>query len=230
MELTYRPLDGIQRKGMDGGALKLAKRSLVVLGERYKIQLSEFPRPDTDMLNTYLPIYEDLVKCYPWHPFYKMAFAAAVFSSNCFIKDVLNFRSALSCFAYVIANRNLVVKSIDVDVSRALQFMPVEDVPCAINAPRIEDGGETVRFIADSDIRVVRYEEKTGSDVYFEVDGMTYAVGLPLSLATHLATFKSSEEVALEVCRIQMLGPAHRRAEDAKDALINAWEIVQRSM
>lgn len=57
MELTYRPLDGIQRKGMDGGALKLAKRSLVVLGERYKIQLSEFPRPDTDMLNTYLPIY-----------------------------------------------------------------------------------------------------------------------------------------------------------------------------
>lgn len=56
MELTYRPLDGIQRKGMDGGALKLAKRSLVVLGERYKIQLSEFPRPDTDMLNTYLPI------------------------------------------------------------------------------------------------------------------------------------------------------------------------------
>lgn len=51
---------------------------------------------------------------------------------------------------------------------------------------------------------------------------------LPVKLVNHIHNIKDPEDKILEVCRLLMLGPKTRRAEDAKEALINVWENMEK--
>lgn len=57
-----------------------------------------------------------------------------------------------------------------------------------------------------------------------------YKPALPADLLEHLRGKCTTEEIVLEVCRLQMLGPKYRRADDALESLINAWNISKETL
>lgn len=50
----------------------------------------------------------------------------------------------------------------------------------------------------------------------------------PKDLLEHLKKFNTLEDQVKEVCRLQMLGPKYRRADDALGSLLNAWENISK--
>lgn len=51
---------------------------------------------------------------------------------------------------------------------------------------------------------------------------------LPEDLIKHLEQFASLKDQIKEVCRLQMLGPKYKRADDAMGALLNSWSIYSK--
>lgn len=56
----------------------------------------------------------------------------------------------------------------------------------------------------------------------------TRNVELPEEFLLYMDQFNTKQDVITEVCRLMMLGPKCKRAEDAMGAMLNAWENMQR--
>ncbi len=85
-------------------------------------------------------------------------------------------------------------------------------------------------------LKVVELHEAVTSDGSklsagdLNLPGVNAGSNFPKELAEHLLTLNSLEDIVREVCRIQMLGPKYKRAEDSLSALIDTWNMLKKSL
>lgn len=62
----------------------------------------------------------------------------------------------------------------------------------------------------------------------FGVTTVSEGSDFPEDLAQHLAQFGSIDLLVTEVCRIMMLSPKYKRADDAMQALLDVWQTLKK--
>lgn len=205
-----RPLtqDIIQIK--DAAALALTKKTLGVLSKTFNIPVARFPKPSGDIIRDMSPLYEMRTE-YPNMACQNFLFAIAMIGSQQAYFYPVSIEEAISYFAYLLAINSLTVTSIDINLNKTherFSDMQIRGV-AALNFYAMVDYINSFKINVTSEAAV-----KTPTP-------------LPRDLANHLSQFDIAEEVAVEVCKLLMLGPDTWRAEDAQKALINVWKITQ---
>lgn len=211
---------------MDKDALQAAKQTLVSTLLNQDLKNKKISKPELEDFIKYMMALDAIRTANPnitnW--VLEAVVAAYVLSLNSVPKV-----TALSCAAYFIGTQGYICRSVGVtedileryarcaSVSENEITLSDTDSVSRVQLVPIIKGNESASTPKEETVST--HKEKT------EIKANT----LPLDLVRHLASYQNTEDVALEVCRIMMLGPKSRRAEDAQDALINAWNIMQKN-
>lgn len=207
---NLKALTNEQKALKDTVALQATKQTIVTAFSAILKDVGKIDKPTAEEFAYYLitldGIRNDNRTIKNW------VYVAVVAAFSCAVNK-MQASTAISCAAYFIGTQGYVCESFGVDLTWIRRM-----VETMVDGKFREDMNPDSYI---SKVKLRKFQEASTDSIMAKV--------LPTNLVRHLAAFDNPEELALEVCRIMMLGPKSRRAEDAQDALINAWTLLQKN-
>lgn len=227
-DIEWKPLTEEQLALQDKAAIQLTKKNCIVLATLLKAHgIEKFPKPAIPTCDYYHKLWS--AASYPdnhcgWLSIILSTTVDAQFNVLCVKpQELVNVAYFFACNGYLIELGDytdwyssfskwmtgwfdLFTNDRDVLDQHSTQLLKFTRVRAAI-----PDTDSSKASLSDFGVTTV----SEGSD-------------FPEDLAQHLAQFGSIDLLVTEVCRIMMLGPKYKRADDAMQALLDVWQTLKK--
>lgn len=227
-EIELNMLTKEQLDFKDKDALRLTKKNCLVLADLFKVKDAQnFPKPDLRIADYYRQNYYLVGPTESHYGWLNSILRTATKPSN---SDLVIDMQGLSNIAYFFACNGYIISLGDYDdwytefkkwVTGCFgeRIYLREDLKSA--AEHLLEFTKVKQNIAPADPTKVSMDD-------LGVRMVSEGSAFPEDLASHLAQYGSIDLLVGEVCRIMMLGPKYKRADDAMNALLDAWKTMEK--